>query len=246
MAIPTTRAEFKLNCLRRLGHPVIQINLDDSQIEDRIDEALSFFADFHFDGSEKMYYKHQVTTQNKTDKYITMPDNIIGVVRLFDIGFTNSSTSLFDMRYQLMVNELFQLGNTNMAPYYFAMTHIELINEIVNGKVPIRYQRHNNRLYCDMDWNKVETGQFLLVEAYNVIDPDDFADVWKDKWLQRYATALIKRNWGEIMSKYAGMPNVGGMTFNGQQKLLEANQEIQQLEYDLINTYSAPSMGIMG
>ena len=191
MATPTTKAEFKEYCLRKLGKPVIEINVDDDQIDDRIDEAIRYYWDYHFDGSEKTYYKHQITDTDKTNKYITLPENIIGAVSIFSIADPSiRSDDLFNIRYQIALNDLYTLTNVSIVPYYMVMEHLSLLTEILVGKQPIRYSRHKDRLYIDMDWNTVSTGEFLLVEAYEVIDPAEWTDAWNDRWLQNYATAL--------------------------------------------------------
>ena len=207
MAVPTSRAEFKEYCLRKLGKPVIEINVDDDQIDDRIDESLKFYYDYHFDGSEKVYYKHQVTDTDKANKYITLPENIIGAVRIFPVGDPSlTGGDLFNIRYQIALNDLYTLTSVSMVPYYMAMSHIALIQEILVGQQPIRYNRHTDKLYVDMDWEKIDTGQYLLVEAYEVINPDVYTDAWGDRWLQEYCTAKIKYQWGSNLTKFTGMP----------------------------------------
>ncbi len=193
MAVPTSREEFKEYCLRKLGKPVIEINVDDDQVEDRIDESLRYYWDYHFDGSDKIYYKHQVTEQNKTDRYIILPENIIGAVRVFPIADPMvRSDDLFNIRYQIALNDLYTLTSVSMVPYYMVMEHLALITEMLVGQQPIRYSRHKNRVYVDMDWGMINVGEFLLIEAYEVLDPEIWDQVWSDRWLQNYTTAKIK------------------------------------------------------
>ena len=246
MASPTNRAEFKENCLRRLGKPVIEINVDDDQLEDRIDEALRYYWDYHFDGSEKVFYKHQVTSQNKIDKYITMPENIIGAINLFDLGSALGTNNLFNIRYQIALNDLYTLTSVSMIPYYMAMQHIQFLEYLLVGKQPIRYNRHTNKLFLDMDWDRVNVGDYLIIEAYEVIDPDTYTDAWSDRWLLRYGACLIKQQWGTNLKKFQGMQMPGGLTFNGQQIYNEATQEREQLEQEMIFTYSLPAQDFIG
>jgi hypothetical protein len=246
MANATTRAEFKEYCLRRLGKPVIEINVDDDQVDDRIDEALAYYWDYHFDGTEKIYYKHPVTSTDITNKYITLPDNIIGVVNIFSPGDALNTNNLFNIRYQIALNDLYTLTNVSLVPYYMAMQHIRVIEEILVGMKPIRYNRHRNILHVDMDWNIMDVGQFLLVEAYQVVDPDTYTDVWHDRWLAQYATALIKRQWGNNLKKFEGMQMPGGLTFNGQKIYDEAIEEITNLEKEMIVSYSLPVADMIG
>ena len=246
MAFPDTRTAFKDNCLRRLGAPVIEINVSDEQVDDRVDEALTYYWDYHFDGTEKQYYKHQITNQNKTDGYITLPDNIIGVVNLFTIGEGLNTNNLFNIRYQIALNDLYTLTNVSLVPYYMAMQHIATLEEILVGRQPIRYNRHRNRLHIDVDWNKVNVGEYVIVEAYQIVDPDTFTEVWKDRWLLQYCTALIKRQWGNNLKKFTGMVMPGGIQFNGQQIYDEAIEEIRLLEQDMIISYSLPISDLVG
>lgn len=246
MAVPTSRSEFKEYCLRKLGKPVIEINVDDDQVEDRIDEALKMYWDYHFDGTEKIYYKHQITANNITDKYITLPENIIGAVNIFDIGDAINTNNLFNIRYQIALNDLYTLTSVSMIPYYMAFTHIRVLEELLVGKQPIRYNRHNDKLYIDMNWDKLNTGDYVIVEAYSVLDPDTYTDVWSDRWLQNYCTALIKKQWGSNLTKFSGMQLPGGVSFNGEKIYNDAANEIETLEETLINSYSMPSADFIG
>lgn len=247
MAVPASRSEFREYCLRSLGKPVIEINVDDDQVEDRIDQALKYYWDYHFDGTERIYYKHAITDSDKANQYITLPDNIIGAVRIFAIGDPAvSGGDLFNIRYQIALNDLYTLTSVSMVPYFMVMEHLALITELLVGQQPIRYNRHRNRLHVDMDWNKMETGSFLLVEAYQIVDPDTFTDVWGDRWLYMYATALIKKQWGNNLKKFGNMQLPGGIVFNGQQVYEEADAEIKELERDMVTNLSLPAMDMIG
>lgn len=247
MAIPTSRTEFKEYCLRKLGKPVIEINVDDDQVEDRIDESIRYYWDYHFDGTEKLYYKHQITSTDKANKYITLPENIIGVVSVFPVADTSVRASdMFNIRYQIALNDLYTLTNVSLVPYYMAMEHINLISEVLVGKQPIRYTRHRDRCYIDMDWTKTQEGEYLLIEAYEVIDPDTFTEVWSDRWLQNYCTAKIKYQWGANLTKFSGMVLPGGVQFNGERILSDAAQELEKMEAEMINAYSMPVSDMVG
>lgn len=247
MAVPTTRDEFKEYCLRKLGKPVIEINVDDDQVEDRIDESLRYYWDYHFDGSERIYYKHQVTAADKVNKYIFMPENVIGAVRVFPIADPIvRSDDLFNIRYQIALNDLYTLTSVSMVPYYMTMEHLALVTELLVGQQPIRYTRHKNRVYVDMDWGKINVGEYLLIEAYEVIDPDNFTDVWADRWLQNYTTAKIKYQWGSNLTKFTGMNLPGGVQFNGEKILNDAQEEIQKFEQEMISSYSLPVSDMIG
>jgi len=244
--IPKDREEFKENCLRRLGKPVVEINVDDDQVDDRIDEALAYFWDYHFDGSEKVYYKHLLTPDDVENRYIVLPDNIIGAVSIFDIGSAIGSNNLFNIRYQIALNDLYTLTSVSMIPYYMAMSHIQFLEQMLVGKQPIRYNRHNNKLFLDMDWDRIGADRYMIVEAYQVLDPNIYTKAWNDRWLLRYAACLIKQQWGQNLKKFEGMKMPGGLTFNGQKIFDEATAERDALEKEMIYTYSLPATDMIG
>jgi hypothetical protein len=247
MATPTTKAEFKEYCLRKLGKPVIEINVDDDQVDDRVDEALRYWYDYHFDGSERVYYKHAITETDVANKYITLPENIIGAVSIFSMGDPSiRSDDMFNIRYQIALNDLYTLTNVSLVPYYMVMEHLALMNELLVGKQPIRYSRHKDRLHVDMDWNTVAVGEFLLVEAYEVIDPETWTDAYNDRWLQNYATTLIKEQWGSNLTKFTGMTLPGGVQFNGEKIYDDAVAERRKLEDEMISSYSLPVLDMIG
>ena len=327
MAIPKTRADFKEYCLRALGKPVIDINVDIDQVDDRVDEALLYYYDYHFDGVDKQYYRYifqpsdfpdvlkeiiisdggtgyansdsvvisdglgdvvgtgaaATLTTDATGKiikfnitnigkgyqldpivtvtsntgsgavlsaykggYITMPDNIIGAVDIFPIGDYIATNNIFNIRYQIALNDLYTLTYQSMVPYYMAFQQIQLLEDLLVGKQPIRHNRNTNRLYVDMNWNKVQAGQFLVVTAYQVIDPLKYTKIWNDRWLQRYATQLIKKQWGSNLTKFSGMQLPGGVTFNGEKIYNDAEAEIQRLESEMASGYSLPAYDMIG
>jgi len=246
MATPTTKDQFKEYCLRALGKPVIEINVDDDQVDDRIDDALKYYWDYHFDGSEKTYYKYQITDADKANKYITMPENIIGAINLFPIGQGLNTNNLFNIRYQIALNDLYTLTSVSMVPYYMALTHIQFLEQMLVGQQPIRYNRNVNRLHIDMDWQIINTGDFIVVEAYQIVDPATYVDVWKDRWLIRYATCLIKQQWGANLTKFVGMTLPGGIKFNGEKIYNDATSERAELEKEMIYSYSLPVTDMIG
>ena len=247
MAKPTSRELFKEYCLRKLGKPVIEINVDDTQIEDRIDEALVYWQDYHFDGSQKTYIAHQVTEQDVTNKYVDIPSTINGVINIFNIGDSYSTNNLFNMRYQIALNDLYAFNTTNYAPYFMALQNVALAEELFVGRQALRYNRHGNRLYIDMAWaEKTTIGEYIIIEAYEGVDPDVYTDAWGDWWLQDYATALIKRQWGDNLKKFEGLTMPGGVTFNGQKIYDEAIDEITKLEQEVISSFSLPVTDMFG
>ena len=239
MAQPASRSDFVEYCLRRLGKGVIEINVTPEQIDDRIDEALVFYADFHFDGTDRMFYKYALQQADIDNKYIQLPENIIGAVNLFPIGGGIGSNNMFNIRYQIALNDLYTLTSVSMVPYYMAMSHLQLLEELLVGKQPFRYNRNNNKFWIDMDWSLVVPGMFIVIEAYQVVDPDTYTAIWKDRFMIRYATCLIKEQWGSNLTKFTGMQMPGGMQFNGDRILSDAQREKRELEDEMINTWSA-------
>ena len=169
MAVPSSRSAFKELCLRRLGKPVIEINVDDDQVEDRIDQALAYYQDYHFDGVEKTFLKHVVTQTDIDNQYIDIPNTTIGVINIFDIGDATSTNNLFNIRYQIALNDLYDLSRYDLVPFYMNFMNIRMIEEILVGKQPIRYNRHVNKLHIDMDWEKLNVGDFIVAHVYNKV-----------------------------------------------------------------------------
>jgi hypothetical protein len=247
MAQPTTRTEFKEWCLRKLGKPVIEINVDQDQVDDRVDEALAYYWDYHFDGTEKLYYKYQVTDQDKSNKYITIPENIIGVVNIFDLSSSLATGSgMFNVQYQFVLNNLYELVNFEVAHFWQAMEHIQFMEKMLVGSQPIRYNRNVNKLYIDTNWDKITTGNWIIVEAYQIVDPTTYADMWKDRWLQNYATAKIKYQWGSNLTKFSDMQLPGGVRFNGEKILGDAEAELRRMEDEMISSFSLPIFDLIG
>ena len=247
MAQPTTRTQFKEWCLRKLGKPVIEINVDGDQAEDRIDEALSYYWDYHFDGTEKTYLKHEITQADITNQYLTVPENIIGVVNLFPVGSSiTAGSGMFNVQYQFVLNNIHEMVSYNLTNYYMSMQNLQFMEELLVGQQPIRYNRHINRLFIDMDWAKMAVGNFVVAECYKIVDPATYADVYKDRWLQNYAAAKIKFQWGSNLTKFNGMTLPGNIQFSGEQILNDARDEIRQLEDEMMSSYSLPVVDMIG
>jgi hypothetical protein len=244
---PASREEFKQFCLRRLGAPLLEINIADEQLEDCIEIAFSYYYDYHYDATEKIYLAHQVTDEDKVNKYIQIPDEIIGVTSILDVGDSYSTNNLFNLRYQISLNDLYSFNTGPFAPYYMAFQNVALAEELFVGKQSLRFNRHINKLYIDMSWDtKVKTGEYIIIEGYKKIDADIYTDMYNDRWLQRYCTAQIKKQWGENLKKFEGISMPGGITFNGQKIWDEALDELNQLETEMISSYSLPVLDMVG
>jgi hypothetical protein len=238
----TSRTSFKSYCQRKLGSPVIQINVSDDQIEDRIDDALEYYQDYHFDAVEDTYVPYKLTVDDITNNYITTDQSIIGIKQVIPLYQKNSfSTNMFDVKYQLFLNDVYNLSSAEMLTYQVTQDHLQMVNTIIHGTVPIRYQRHMNKLFMDVDWGfDIKVDEYVIMEVTKIIDPNIYTDVWNDRWLKRYATALIKKQWGENLGKFDGVQLPGGITFNGANILQEAKEEIQVLEEQMSLNYELP------
>jgi len=244
MATPSSRQNLKDYALRRLGYPVIEINVDDSQVEDRVDDALQFFAEYHFDGVEKMFYKHEITSTDVTNGYIDMDSvdsSIISVTRMFQ--FSESTVNMFDIRYQMALNDFYGLrsGLSNLAYYDQIKRHLSLIQQTLDPEKQIRFSRVTNRLYGDFDWSEdTDAGEYLMLEAYTTLDAETYTEIYNDRLLKQYVTALIKRQWGANLSKFENVQLPGGVSFNGTQLFEQAQQEIEKIEDEVQLKYELP------
>jgi hypothetical protein len=244
---PANKEELKDFCLRQLGYPVIQINVDDEQVNDAVELAFEYWNEFHFDGTERTYVKHQISSQDKSNGYIQLSDQIIGAVRIFPVGGTNASMGMFDLRYQLRLNDLWDLSSTSYVNYSLTMQHLATLDLIFTGQTPVRFNKVNNRLYIDMDWmNDVDTGEFVIVEGMIITDPVQFTAVWNNRMLKKLATAYVKRQWGQNMSKFDKMQLPGGVTMRGADIYAEAMNEITAAEREIRETYEAPPGFLVG
>ncbi len=251
MAQPNTREELKQYCLRKLGAPVIEINVDDSQLEDRIDEAISLFTEYHFDGVERRYYKYQIT-QEDMDRassdlnggYIPtdgIDPNIVSVVRLFQ--FSESTINMFDVRYQMSLNDFYgtRTGMGGIHQYVITKNHLSLLQQMLDPEKMIRFTRVTNKIHIDMNWKEdVKAGSFLVFECYSAIDPETYTEIFKDKFIKKYTTELFRHQWGTNLSKYEGMQLPGGVQFNGRAIMDDARQEMEKIEQEMQLRYELP------
>ena len=312
MAQPTTRQQFIDYCKRRLGFPVIDINVDDDQIGDRVDDALQFFEDYHFDGVEKMYMKHRITQADIDRRWIYCPDAVTYVVGMFPFDDSNASINMFDLRYQLRLHDLYDFTSVSYVSYEITMQHIRTLNLLFSGTPQIRFNRKQNKIFLDIDWSRdISVGNYVVIDCYRAIRPATItltgtgtaittantitgtgtifdqellegdvitlggqelqvnqitsptslttigpvtsnvtngvltkpgnSEVFNDRFLKRYATALIKYQWGSNLSKFAGIQMPGGVTLDGVRIMTEAKEEMDKIEDEIYNFNSLPS-----
>ena len=262
MAVPSTKATLKEYCLRALGKPVIDINVDDDQVDDRIDEAVQYFAQYHVDGVERMYLKYKVTaaditrmttnasesvtdnsvttTYERADNFLVVPSAVISVVNVFPLS-DRANLNMFDVRYQLRLNDLYDFSSTSIVHYEMTMRHLDFLDHILVGEKPMRFNHLSNRLFIDMDWGTdITAGEYLIIEVFRKLDPDTYTDIYDDIYLKRYTTALIKKQWGQNLSKFSGTAMLGGVTLNGPELFSTAIQEQRQLEDEIRLNYEEP------
>jgi hypothetical protein len=309
-----SREQLKQYCLRALGAPVLEINIDDDQLEDRIDDALEYWRQYHNEGIEKVYLKHRINcstltlstpvadtfplgafivgqtsgakakcviqsnkesrgtelivryvegefqagetistvdgstvsaalamtefyTAGETElRYIQLPDIVYGVTRLLPFASTQTSKSMFDIQYQLRLNDLYDLTSTSIIYYKQVMGHLALLDLELNGRPMIRFNRMQSRVYPDINWDvDIVPGDYVVLECYRALDPSTFTRVWSESWLKHYTTALFKKQWGINLKKFSGIQLPGGVSLDGQSLYDEAVAEVKELEDDLIS-----------
>jgi hypothetical protein len=249
MAIPTSKSTFKDYCFRALGSGVIDINVSDDQADDRIDEALQYFAQYHYDGIEKMYLKHLITeedvargTANITSTGTDTVDSTITDTFLEGSNFIPMPSAV------VSVIQVWPFTGTGVIQYQMAMDNLDLLEHILVGETPIRFNQHQNRLYIDGDWtNDFVAGQdYIIVECYRKIDPTTYTDIFDDIFLKRYATTLIKQQWGANLSKFSGVAMLGGVTMNGETIYTQALEEKNKLEEQIQLTFELPVNYMIG
>lgn len=249
MARPNSRQTLIDYCLRRLGEPVIEINVDEDQIEDRIDDAMQFYQEYHSDAVAKVYLKHQITQEDIDNGWIPVNDNILFVTRVLPLTNQSSSSNMFSAKYQMYLNDLYNVNYMgSLINYTQTMQYMNLIDLTINGGGTeiTHYNRHLNRLYLRVDWSEQRVGNFIVMEAYRIVDPETYSDVYDDMFVKQYATALIKQQWGANLIKFEGMQLPGGVIINGRQMFDDATAEIAQIREQMQLNYETPPLFFVG
>lgn len=253
MAQPASREDLKNYCLRKIGFPVIDINVDPDQLEDRIDDALQKFREYHFDGTENIYLAQQVTSTMITNKYVDLPDSIIGVDRLLPVSAGSVSSmgtqgfNIFDINYQIRLNDFYNLTSSSYTYYVIARQHLSMLDMIVTGEIPFTYNKKTNRILIYMDWRgRVSENDYIVFQATRVVDPEAYEQVFNDMWVKEYTAALFKMQWGSNLTKYANYTLPGGLVVNGEKIYNDAMIEIEKLEIKLRDTFEAPPAMFVG
>ena len=242
MAIPNTRDEFTDYCLRRLGAPVVEINIDDEQIEDIVDESLQWFREHHPDGTRRCYISHQVTQTELDQQYLDLGTDEYGtggefitIVRMLPINTVSQTTNFFDIKYQMMLNDITDLNNYagDIAYYEQMQQHLSLLDMKLSGQPEITFSRQENRVYFYLNKEKLSAGDYVVFEGYKFRTPtstgSDFNSLWNHAWLKEHCTALLKKQWGQNLLKFDGMTLPGGVTISGRQIYEDAQTDLERL-----------------
>jgi hypothetical protein len=276
MAKPSSRQELINYTLRQLGAPVLEINVADEQLDDRLDDALQYFNERHFDGVEKMFLKYKISKEDinrgrskidgksvgivttyatsgigtfgweETSNYIQVPDAVIGVERIFKIDNRTITSNLFNVNYQLFLNDIYWFSSTELLNYYMTKTYLEDIDWIVNPQRQIRFNKRQNRLYLDISWDTLKEDQYLVMECYRILDPNDFSKVYNDSFLKMYFTSLVKKQWGQNLIKFQGVKLPGGIELNGRQIYDDAVQELEVIRERMMSEYETAPFDLIG
>ena len=250
----TSKTLLKDYCLRRLGHPVIEINVDEEQCDDRVNDALEFFAEYHFDGVEKVFLKHAVTQDDITNGWIPMGDPadpvggpVISVRRVLPIANFNAfQTGFFNEEFQMRIQDLNTFSGSSLINWQMSLQNFSMVDHLFTVQPTVLFNRKQDKLYLETDWaNKFTVGDFLIIEAYRVLDPTQYPEVYNDLFLKKYCTALIKRQWGENLKKFEGVQLPGGVTLNGKTIYDEAVDEITKIEEEMNLKWELPPDGFI-
>jgi len=277
MAQPSSRAELKDYCLKQLGKPVLEINVDDDQIDNLIDDAIQYFHERHYDGIDRVFLKHKLTPATKNIlkqsgpvgssttspnvvgagvtsltyvegvNYLPLPDSIIGVNNILKINSTNTaSAGLFNIKYQLFLNDVYYYGALDLLNYSMVKRYLEDLDYLLNPHAQIRFNKLNHKLYLDIDWKEVSDNDYVIIDCYRIVNPGDAPRLYNDWWLKKYLTALIKKQWGQNMIKFNGVQLPGGVQLNGRQIYDDGVSEVEKLEQQLKNEYQLPPLDLIG
>ena len=272
MSKPSTRQGLIDYCLRRLGFPVLEINVDDDQIDDLVDDALQYFQERHFDGIERVFLKHEFSADDITkmkestassvgiattsitsvtwtedNNFLQLPDHVIGVEKVFKMDASTISSGLFNIKYQIFLNDLYYYGALDLMNYAMTKTYLEDLSRIITPDTQIRFNKKRNRLYMDIDWSQVSDNTYMILDCWRICDPaTGCSTVYNDHWLKRYCTATFKKQWGQNLIKFNGVQLPGGITLNGRETYEDAVQELEIIEDQLRKEYELPPMDMIG
>ena len=281
MAKPASRQQLIDYCLRKLGAPILEINIDDDQIDDAVDDALQYFHERHFDGVERMYLKYKITQEDidrgsakanlpnasgivtttassningvsktfnfyESSNYIQIPDSVIGVEKIFKFNSSTISSGMFSIKYQLFLNDLYYFNSIQLLQYSMTKSYLEDIDFLLTTDKQIRFNKRQNRLYLDFSWEGNNAGDFLIIDCFRILDPNDFTKVYNDSFLKKYLTALLKKQWGQNLIKFRGVKLPGGIELNGREIYEDAEKELEDIKQRMTLEYELPPLDFIG
>jgi|TARA_Y100000033_G_scaffold47498_1_gene53123 hypothetical protein len=281
MAQPSSRQDLIDYCKRKLGAPVLEINVADEQIDDLVDDAIQFFHERHFDGVTQTFLKYKVTqadidrgrarggdsavgivtttasatiagtattfSYEENSNYLQVPPAVIGITKIFHFDGTNTITNnMFSVKYQMFLNDIYYWGTTEMLTYAMTKTYLEDMNFLLTTQKQIRFNQRQDRLYLDIDWGSLTVDDYIVIDCFRTLDPNDFTRVYNDSFLKLYLTALIKKQWGTNLIKFQGVKLPGGVELNGRQIYDDAQKELDDIMEKMSNTYELPPLDMIG
>lgn len=243
MAKPTTRNELKEYGLRKLGKPVISINIDASQVDDAVDDALEFVAEYHYDFRERTYLAIQVTQQDITNGYLTLPEGVQDVFSVTNYqNNLDAGDSLFSVKYQLRLNDMFNISSMSLQYYFASMQYIALLDDILNPDIRYEFNRYVGRLYLNFNWKEeIAAGTFVIVEVSRNTDMTEPSTLWGHWVMRDVFTEMLRIRWGDNLSKFAEIQLPGGVTLNGERIVQEGKERLEQLRQNFQTRFSEPT-----
>ena len=183
----------------------------------------------------------------ETSNFLQIPPHVIGVTKIFHFDGSNTTTNnMFSIKYQLFLNDIYYFGSTEILTYAMTKRYLEDINFALTTEKQIRFNQRQDRLYLDFDWSSVRVDDYLVIDCYRLLDPNDYTRVYNDSFLKMYLTALIKRQWGQNLIKFQGVKLPGGVELNGRQIYDDAQKEIEIIMEKMSNTYELPPLDMIG
>ena len=183
----------------------------------------------------------------ENNNYIQMPPSVIGVNQIFKVRSDTVYDGLFNIRYQLFLNDLYAFGSIDLLQYSMVQTKLEDITFLLNPDVRYRFNIRQDRLYIDIDWGAaVNVGDYLVIDCFRILDPDDFTKVYNDQFLKRYFTALCKKQWGMNLIKFQGVQLPGGIQLNGRQIYDDGVRELDEIRSNMATDYEMPPLDMIG
>ena len=182
----------------------------------------------------------------ETQNFIQIPDAVIGIEKVWKVDSRAIASNMFNITYQLFLNEIYYFSSMELLSYTQTKRYLEDIDFILHPDKQIRFNRRQNRLYIDTDYSSMKTDDYLIIECYRTLDPNEYTKVYNDPFLKKYFTALLKKQWGQNLIKFQGVKLPGGTELNGRQIYDDGVAELERLEEAMLTTYELPVMDMIG